>query len=421
MFLDKISYWFICLYIIVLPLVPTKTEIVGRKISPADVILALVILTYILKIVTFSKSRSKFVDGIKDFFTNYLSIFMGVLALMMLISVSYAVEKKLALSESIRFIVYIIIYFIIKYDTNSKKCTIGMMRSYIFSTLVLSLFGIYQYFTGYGLEGKFKENYGYLRYKIMANMDNPNNLAAFLILAIFPMIMLAIYEKEKIKKLFYIMLSLLIFSDLILTGSRNAIIGIMVGVVILAIVYSFRLFILMALLGGISIFIPVIRTRLMAITDKTQNESRIYLWEIAKRMIKDHPLFGVGNGNYVSLYDKYTEIYPQFKFYGYTRFPCHNSYLKIESELGIIGGVSFAGVLISSLIAVKKFISTTQDEFYKFFYTGFLASMISFYVMNLSDNLFFVPKTTSYFWILLAISQGIMFRAKSNKSYLFHT
>jgi O-antigen ligase len=175
----------------------------------------------------------------------------------------------------------------------------------------------------------------------------------------------------------------------------------------------------MILLGGMSIFIPVIRTRLMAITDKTQNESRVYLWEIAKRMIKDHPLFGVGNGNYVSLYDKYTDIYPQFKFYEYTRFPVHNSYLKIESELGIIGGISFVGILIASLIQVKKFISTTQDEFYKFFYTGFLASMISFYVMNLSDNLFFVPKTTSYFWILLAISQGIMFRVKSNKSYLF--
>ncbi|KZL93732.1 O-antigen ligase family protein [Clostridium magnum] len=416
MFLHKISYCLICLYIIILPLIRSEVEIAGQKL--ADVILALIILSYLVQLVICKESISKFIDGIKDFFTSYLSIFMSILALMMLISVSYAVDKSLALSESIRFIVYIIIYFIIKYDLNSKKCTIGMIKSYIFSTLILCLFGVYQYFTGYGLEGKFRENYGYLRYKITANMDNPNNLAAFLILAIFPMIMLAIYEKEKIKKIFYIILSTLIFTNLILTGSRNAIIGIMVGVVILAIVYSFRLVILMALLGGISIFIPVIRTRLMAITDKTQNESRVYLWEIAKKMIKDHPLFGVGNGNYATLHDKYTEIYPQFKFYMDIK-ATHNSYLKIESELGIIGGISFIGILISALIQVKKFISTTQDEFYKFFYTGFLASMISFYVMNISDNLFFVPKTTSYFWILLAISQGIMFRVKSNKSYLF--
>ena len=295
---------------------------------------------------------------------------------------------------------------------------IGMIKSYIFTTLALCLFGIYQYFTGFALGEKFK-NYGYIKNKVAATMDNPNNFAAFLILALFPMIMLAIYEKEKMKKLFYTTLSLLIFTNLILTGSRNLIIGIAIGVVILSIVYNFRAFILMVFLGLMSLFVPEIRDRLMSITDKTQNQSRVYLWEIAKRMIKDHPLFGVGNGNYVSLYDKYTDIYPQFKFYGYTRFPCHNSYLKIESELGIIGGVSFIGILISALIQVKKFISTTENGFFKFFYTGFFASMISFYVMNLSDNLFFVPKTTSYFWILLAISQGIMFRVKSNKSYLF--
>ena len=161
MFLDKISYYLICLYIIILPLVPSNAQIAGKK--PADIILALVILTYILKLITSSQSRNKFMTDIKDFFTNYLSIFMSALALMMFISVSYAVDKKLALGESIRFVVYLIIYFIIKYDANSKKCTMGMIRSYIFTTLVLCLFGIYQYFTGYGLDPIFKENYGYLK------------------------------------------------------------------------------------------------------------------------------------------------------------------------------------------------------------------------------------------------------------------
>ena len=135
-------------------------------------------------------------------------------------------------------------------------------------------------------------------------------------------------------------------------------------------------------------------------------------------MIKDHPLFGVGNGNYVSLYDKYVEIYPQYKFYGYSKKPCHNSYLKMETELGIIGGVSFAAVLLSSLIKVKSFVDSTKNKFYKYFYTGFLASMVAFYVMNLVDNLFFTPKTTTYFWILLAVSQGMMYKEKNKSIFL---
>lgn len=409
--LDKILYLLICIYIILLPLLPSKLNFVGKTLPLADMILGVAILVYLLKIVFSCESREKFINGIKDFFTDYLSIFMIILVIMMFISVSYAVEKKLALSESVRFVVYILIYFIIKYDKNSRRYIQGMLQSYIFTTLLLSLFGIYQYFTGFGLDQKFK-NYEYAKFKIAATMENPNNLAAFLILAVFPMIMLAIYEKIMIKKVFYSVLSLLIFVNMILTGSRNAIIGIGIGLIVLALLYNFRLFILLAILGVISLFIPEVKDRMLSITDKTQNQSRVYLWEIAKRMIKDHPLFGVGNGNYVSLYDKYTEIYPQFKFYGYTRFPSHNSYLKVESELGIIGGFSFVAILISSLVKVKKFVSITEDKFLKFFYTGFLASMVAFYFMNLFDNLFFVPKTTAYFWILLAISQGSMFSVK---------
>lgn len=410
--LDRILHLLICLYIIVLPLFPSKVDLGGRALPLADMLLGVTIIVYLFKLVVNCESRDKFISGMKDFFTDHLSIFMGILVLMMFASISYAVERKLALSESLRFVVYIIIFFIIKYENNSKFHIKDMIKSYIFTTSLLSLFGIYQYFTGFGLGEKFK-NYEYAKLKVAATMENPNNLGAFLILAIFPMIMLAIYEKVMIKKLFYSALSLLILINMVLTGSRNAIIGIGIGIVVLALLYNFRLFILLAILGVISLFVPEIKERILAINDPTQNQSRVYLWEIAKRMIKDHPLFGVGNGNYVSLYDKYTEIYPQFKFYNYTRYPSHNSYLKVESELGVIGGVSFIGILVSALVKVKKFVSITEDKFLKFFYTGFLASMVAFYFMNLFDNLFFVPKTTAYFWILLAISQGSMFRMNS--------
>ncbi|AKA71917.1 O-antigen ligase family protein [Clostridium scatologenes] len=413
MFLDTILYYLIGAYIVLLPLLSNKVKVFGKSIPPADTILAMILLVYMFKLFLNRQSRKRFIMGIKDFFTNYLTIFMCILAFIMFVSVSYAVDKGLALSETIRFVAYIAIFFIIKYENHSKKCLKFFMNSYIISVLITSLFGIYQYFTGFALDKRFMENYGYAKIKIAANMNNPNNLGAFLILAIFPILMVAIYEKNKLKKTSYISLVILMLVNIVLTGSRNAIVGIIVGVIVLAVLYSFRLFILLGFLGVIALFVPQVRERLLAITDKTQNQSRTYLWEIAKKMIKDHPLFGVGNGNYVSLHDKYTEIYPQFKFYEDIK-PCHNSYLKIESELGIIGGISFLGILITSLLRVKKFITNVKDEYFKFFYTGFLASMIAFYVMNLVDNLFFVPKTTAYFWILLAICEAGIFHMEHN-------
>lgn len=418
MFLDRLLYLFMCAYVILLPLLSSsKVSIMRVHIPPADCILALIILVYIVKFIVSKECRKRFFSGMKDFFTSYLTIFISILAIIMIVSISYAGERTIALSESFRFISYIILFFIIKYEYNKKEFLNGILGSYIVTSAVLCLYGIYQHFTGFGLSGKF-ENYGYARFKIMATMDNPNNLAAFLILAIFPLVMLSIYEKERIKKLLYILLTILMLFNIAFTGSRNAIIGIVVGMVVLIVLYSFKLIIPLFVVGIIALFVPGIKDRIFAISDPVQNQSRIYLWSIAKKMIVDHPIFGVGNGNYVSLYDKYVEIYPQYKFYGYSRYPCHNSYLKIESELGIIGGISFAAVLVSSLIQVKIFINTVKSNFYKYFYTGFLASMIAFYVMNLFDNLFFVPKTTTYFWILLAVSQGMMYREKNSSIFV---
>lgn len=416
--LNSVLYYLICVYIIILPLIPYKTKVMGFPIS-TDIILALIFIVYGVKVVLSKDSRNRFVVGIKDFFKDYLSISMSILAILMLISVSYALEKKLALTESIRFITYLMLYFIIKYESNYKKYIDGMIKAYICSCTFISLFGILQYFTGIGLNEKFM-NYEYAKVKVAATMDNPNNLGAFLILAIFPIIMLAIYEKRKKQKLFYSLLSILLFANIVFTGSRNALLGLIIGIVILAFLYNFKLLILLGFLGGLSLFIPQIQDRLMALTSNTQNQSRIYLWEIAKKMIEDHPILGVGNGNYVSNYDEYVRRYPDFAFYGFTRYPCHNSYLKVESELGIAGGISFISILIIAFIKVKQFISFTKVDFYKYFYTGFLASMAAFYFMNLSDNLFFVPKTASYFWILLAISQGIMFREKKANENQFN-
>lgn len=411
--LDKILYYLICLYIILLPLLPNNINFLGRTIPPSDAILALVILLYLLKLILDKSTKIKFVVGLKDFFTSILSIFMLALVIAMFVSISYAYEKRLALTESARFVTYIALFFIVKYDTNLEKHIKGFTNSYIFTTFFICLFGIYQYFTGFGLSDKFK-NYEYTKVKVAATLDNPNNLGAFLILSLFPIIMLSIYEKNRKKKIFFITLSFMISVNLILTGSRNALIGIVVGITVLAILYSRKLFMALIALGIGGLFVPQIKYRVMAMTDKTQNQSRVYLWEIGKKMIIDHPIFGVGNGNYVSLYDKYTDMYPEFKFYGYSRFACHNSYLKVESELGIIGGISFITILLSALFRVKKYIVTSKDGFYKYFYVGFIASMIAFYVMNLLDNLFFVPKTTTYFWLLLAMCEALMFNR--NKS-----
>jgi putative inorganic carbon (HCO3(-)) transporter len=391
-----------------MPLIQEGTNFKGIPIS--DILLGIIMFSYFLKLILKKDTRERFVLGIKDFFSVTLSIFIVVLLGIMLLSTSYALEKKLALSESARFITYVFIFFVIKYEFNTKKLVKNLLGCYIFTSAVLSIFGIIQHFTTIGLDKKFIVKYssGDTVVKIAATMHNPNTYAAFLILIVFPVIMLTIYEKNKKIKILYGILSILIFINIVMTYSRNAQLGFLIGAVVLSVLYSLKLIIAFGGIGILTLFIPTVLDRVREIPNSSQNESRIKLWKTAIMMIKEHPILGVGNGNYISRYDEYINKYKGLSYNAYTRYTTHNSYLKVWSELGIIGIVSFLGILITALLRVKKLFTITNDKFIKAFYMGVFASMIAFYFMNISDNLVFVPKATTYFWVLLATAESTL-------------
>lgn len=172
----------------------------------------------------------------------------------------------------------------------------------------------------------------------------------------------------------------------------------------LVVIYNWRVIMAFILLAPIALFLPQVSTRLHDIGNVSQNMSRIRLWQTALKMIKDHPLLGVGNGNFVSYYDQYIAKYPELAWEDWKRYPVHNSYLKVQSELGLAGSISLTGILISAWLTVRKAAKHVSDPFVKSFCIGFLASIPAFYFMNFSDNLLFVPKVTAYFWLMLAVA-----------------
>ncbi|MBZ9687619.1 O-antigen ligase family protein [Clostridium estertheticum] len=405
-FSKKILFLTTCAYLMLLPLIPQDIVIAGIPFT--DLVLALLIFVYIINLVMSKKNRENFINGLLDFTRDKLSIFMAILLAMMLVSTFYAVDKKLALSESARYISYVFMYFIIKYEFNNKKQVKILIRCYIFISAVLSSIGIVQYFTGFALDAKFIKTFAFGGgIKIASTLSHPNAYAGYLILIIFPVIMLSIYEKNKNKKIFYILLSILVFTNLLMTYSRNALLGFALGLVVLALLYSIKIIFALGGFGVLILLIPSVFHRVQDIANLSQNESRIKLWKTALMMIKEHPILGVGNGNYVTQYDTYIQKY-RLDYNSYTHYPAHNSYLKVQSELGIVGIVSFLGVIVTALFRFRKLYSTTSDKFNKAFYMGVMASMIAFLFMNFSDNLFFVPKTTTYFWFLLATAEALL-------------
>jgi O-antigen ligase len=68
-------------------------------------------------------------------------------------------------------------------------------------------------------------------------------------------------------------------------------------------------------------------------------QSRLILWGVALRMFRDHPLTGVGEGHYSTLFDRYSPPYEGEAHWG----TAHNIYLHQLAERGLLG---FAALIL---------------------------------------------------------------------------
>lgn len=405
----KIITYLMYLYIILLPLLPSKYSIKGIPFN-GDSILAVIIALYFITVLLFKETRIRFIKGIKNFFTNYLTLFMFIFIVIMFISVSYATDKKVALSETIRFCTYTAMFFIVKYELNEKRIIKNILYVYLTTVSLVGVIGLWEYNFGIGFIQKSEHG---VRNRIFSTLENSNNLGAFMILAIFPLIMLALNEKNRRKKVIFSVLSLIAFLNIILSYSRNAWLVFVIGCMILGVIYSWKVIIGLIALGAGSLFVPSISARIMEFSDKTQNLSRIKLWDIAIFMIKDHPIRGIGNGNYRVLYDKYKlQLKQKIEYYPTEKFHPHNILLKVQTELGIFGSLAFIAVMISIIMRCINFIKTVNERFYTPFFKGFMASLIAFMCMNFIDNFFSAPKVIAFFWLLISCFEAYIYKVK---------
>lgn len=409
-FSNFLSY-IISMYIFILPILPSKFKYKNIPLN-ADVLLAFMIIVCIVAIIINRDIRKKFIYAIKrDFFINYNSLFMFLWVAMMFISISYAVDKNLALKESIRISTYLFLFFIIKYYIVERKMINRIMYSSIASAVIIAIMGIMQYCLGKGIK-----YYGGSEAvsRIVSTLENSNNLGAFFILLLFPFIILFIKEKQLNKKIIFAFITLIFLLNIILSFSRNAWLAVIIGYIALIFIYNFRLIYGIIIITPIGLMIPQVSSRIRDIGNLSQNLSRLSLWEIALKMIKDNKILGVGNGNYRTLYEEYYKKVKKIGYYkAHDNFHPHNAYLKAQCELGIVGFISLIGFLISSLIKTNKFSNNVDNDFYKYFYKGFTASIVAFMFMNFIDNFFSAPKVIAFFFIFLAISDSYSYNIQN--------
>ncbi len=136
----------------------------------------------------------------------------------------------------------------------------------------------------------------------------------------------------------------LLLPAIVWTGSRGAVLGLLVGVsVATGVRFGRRGLVVLLMIVVIGLVIPnPLRTRVIA--EHTMNPvayTRIDMWKQSARMMVDHP-FGVGLGLYQYVYPRYAfPVEGQIARYGKIAQTPHSEYLQMGVELGVASVMVF--------------------------------------------------------------------------------
>jgi len=141
----------------------------------------------------------------------------------------------------------------------------------------------------------------------------------------------------------------LMISAVLLSLTRNALVGILAGS---AVMVALRkplalLAIPVIVIIAIAVTPKIARDRVYSIFDlqNVTNKERIYLWAAGMKIVRDYPVFGVGQNSFPIVYPKYR--YPDVKEPNISHL--HNNFMEIAVERGLVGLFCWMSVWIFAL------------------------------------------------------------------------
>jgi O-antigen ligase len=261
------------------------------------------------------------------------------------------------------------------------------------------VFGIYQYIYGdvYSQAWLDSEMFEDIKMRVYSTFENPNVYGEYLILVIPIAVGLMWTEKGFWKKLFLLGVVGITTLAMVLTFSRGCWLGILFALALLAIMIDRRFILLgiVALLAMPFVLPETIINRFMSIGDMSDSSTsyRVYIWMGTLAMLKDYWFCGVGLGE-----TSYNTIYPLYSYNNIEAPHSHNLYLQFVSQFGIIGLITFLGM-------VYNFYKDTTIKMLKkkdILLAGIVAGMTGFFLEGMFDYTWYNYRVILIFWMVIA-------------------
>jgi O-antigen ligase len=200
--------------------------------------------------------------------------------------------------------------------------------------------------------------------RLQGGAADPNFLAAFIVpaAALLPGVAAALPRRSSLARAMLVLAFAVLIAGLAASQSRGGVVAAVAAfAAALLIMRGRRVMVLLAMVavGGLALsFFAVEPSALERITSATdRGNGREDLWVVAGRMASDHPLVGVGLGNFTVLAPDYVRRPGALAFVDLVAdrpHETHNEYLQRLAENGIIGVALFAALAGSAVLAAVR-------------------------------------------------------------------
>ncbi len=157
-------------------------------------------------------------------------------------------------------------------------------------------------------------------------------------------------------------------------------------------------------------------------------ERRLYVWKSAARLIRDHPILGVGPDNFIHYYapgnDKFLKgcsLGLGYMDQAAADEPClshpHNEFLDFWLSTGIAGLAAFLWLLIAFWRSALAELSGAEGHA-RILLLGAMGAMIASLIHGFVDNFYFLPDLSIFFWLLCGMVSFVALTTPSGSGTL---
>jgi O-antigen ligase len=317
------------------------------------------------------------------------------------------------LPEFKRWLDPIIIYFFFFHLIQNKQRWKNIVVIMMLSVVMVALMAIWEYLdvsNAGSLEGA----------RVYGIADNPNSLGAFFVYYMFLFAAFWLQRLGEWRRWLLLGPLLLCFRGIMVTFSRGAYLAFALGSLALAFLRSKVLFFfacgaLAFTLTNPWILPEGIRYRLMESTFKNRNVElldaysgpgleqrmdtsaavRFVIWDGAKRMIAEYPIFGIGLNNFQNVILRYVDLD--------RAYDAHNAYLLAASEQGLPMLVFFILLLLMVGWTAYRVYVRTDDAFIKATALAVFAGVAGLSLANMFGSRMNSMEVSGYFWMYAAL------------------